>query len=88
MAQTQTYRNPSVAPARRGQTEQAFSNVSNWGNRAVKHDLGAFELRADDERRQQTADVQGVLLPQQGGSAPSTRLQRRQHADRVTDEAS
>jgi hypothetical protein len=45
---------------------------------AVTHDLGALKLRADDERRQQTADVQGVLLPLNRGSAPSTRLLRRQ----------
>jgi hypothetical protein len=44
---------PVRGAARRGQTERAFHQ---WWNRAVKHDLGALELRADDERRQQTAD--------------------------------
>lgn len=33
---------------------------------AVKHDLGALELRADDERRQQTADVQAYCFPTRG----------------------
>jgi hypothetical protein len=43
-----------VAPQRRGQTERA--TVTAVTVHAVKHDLGALELRADDERRQQTAE--------------------------------
>jgi hypothetical protein len=61
---------PVRGAARHGQTERAVQ----FCTRAVTHDLGALELRADDERRQQTAEIRGALLPPQGGSAPSTRL--------------
>ena len=34
--------------------------------RAVKHDLGALELRADDEADSKRQKVEGVLLPRKG----------------------
>jgi hypothetical protein len=34
--------------------------------RTVTHDLGALELRADDEADSKTAEIEGVLLPRKG----------------------
>jgi len=53
---------PRDRPWRRKARADGASVPQLW-SRAVKHDLGALELRADDERRQQTAEPSKAYCP-------------------------
>jgi hypothetical protein len=53
-----------------GQTERELP----IGSRAVKHDLGALELLADDQADSRRQNVDGALSSRKGGSAPRNRL--------------
>jgi hypothetical protein len=73
MAQIPDLEKPVRGAARRGQTERAGCKAPRGKERPGRD-------RAPGRRvcRQQTAERQGALLPSQGGSAPLTRLERRQ----------
>ena len=62
--------------ARRGQTERAIP----IGIRAVKHDLGALEFRADDQADSRRQNVDGALSSSKG----AVRLGTASSSGRVT----
>jgi hypothetical protein len=51
---------------RKARADGASTSAARGGSRAVTHDLGALELRADDERRQQTAESEAHCHPGKG----------------------
>jgi hypothetical protein len=67
---------PVRGAARRGQTERAIP----IGIRAVKHDLGALEFRADDQADSRRQNVDGALSSSKG----AVRLGTASSSGRVT----